>query len=403
VQWRLLRLLAERHRNLVVVGDPCQTLYGWRGAEVRFLLNFQRDLPDAKVLRLGQNFRSTRRIVDLAEALRRPLGYGAQLWTDSPPGPPARIHVAADERAEATFVAAELQRLVSEGLVEGLGEIAVLYRTRSQSFELARAMRERQIPYRVRGGGDFFEAGAVRDAIAYLRLAHNPADSAALAAIVNTPPRRLGRLVERLRRQTATVAELPNLAAPLGAAAVTGALELVGLVEDLHARASVLRPAALLEIALERSGYRVWLAGQAEGKERLHHLADLSQLIAEAGADLETWLADMALGENASAVEVHDRVHLSTIHRAKGGEWRAVFVVGVEEGLLPHRRALAGGSPAGSGAEDELRAAYVAVTRPRELLYLTRCRARGTGDRVMLRRPSRFLSLLPEEHLERAA
>src|SRR5262249_22722253 len=154
------------------VGDPCQTLYGWRGAEVRFLLNFRRDLPGAKVLKLGQNFRSTRRIVDLAEALRRPLGYGAQLCTDSPPGPPARVQVAADERAEATFVAAEIERLRSEGRIEGLGEVAVLYRTRGQSFELARALRERHIPYRVRGGGDFFEASAVRDAIAYLRLAH---------------------------------------------------------------------------------------------------------------------------------------------------------------------------------------------------------------------------------------
>jgi DNA helicase-2/ATP-dependent DNA helicase PcrA len=370
---------------------------------VRFLLNFQRDLPDAKVLRLGQNFRSTRRIVDLAEALRRPLGYGAELWTDSPPGPPARVHVAADERAEATFVAAEIQRLLAEGLVEALGEIAVLYRTRSQSFELARALRERLINYRVRGGGDFFEASAVREAVAYLRLAHDPSDSAALAAIVNTPPRRLGRLVETLRRQPATVAELPNLAAPLGAAAMAGALELVGLVENLHAQASVLRPAALLEFAFEHSGYRAWLAGRAEGEEQLHHLADLSRLIAEAGADLETWLADMALGEDGEVVDAHDRVLLSTIHRAKGGEWRAVFVVGVEEGLLPHRRALEGHSPAGASPEDELRAAYVAVTRPRELLYLTHCQVRGTGERAVLRRPSRFLSLLPEEHLERAA
>ncbi len=398
-QYRLLRLLAERHRNLVAVGDPRQTLYGWRGADVRFLREFQRDFPEARVLGLDQNFRATGRLVDLANALAAPLPYGRRLWTDNPPGEPARLQVVPDEEAEAAFVATEIAQLCAERQVEHPGEIAVLYRTNGQAHHLALALRERRLPYRVRGSGDLFARREVRDAVAYLRLAHNPADAAALARIANMPPRRLGRVAAALRAQPVAADELPGLAGRYGPAAMAAAETLAALVAELHARSAEFAPAPLLDLALERSGYRAWLAQQPDGSARLAHLASLRTLAA-AGGDLSTWLAEVHLGEDLAAADDAERVLLTTIHGAKGGEWRWVFVLGVEEGLLPHARALLGEAGERDGVEAERRVAYVAVTRPREGLYLLCCRTRRRGERAEPRHPSRFLRGLP---LERAA
>jgi len=403
-QYRLLQLLAERHRNLVVVGDPLQTLYGWRGADTRFLVAFERDFPEARVVSLDQNFRATGRLVDLANALGAALPFSRRLWTDNPPGEPARLHVAADEEAEAAFVAAEIGRLCAEGRVAGPDEVAVLYRTNEQAHRLALALRERRLPYRVRGPGDLFARREVRDAVAYLRLAHCPDDAAALARIVNVPPRRLGRLAETLRAAPVPARELPALARSCGAAAVASAEALVALIGELHACSGDWPPAALLDLALDRSDYRAWLAGQTDGEARLAHLAALRALAARAEGGLGAWLADLQLGEDVAAGPgAGEGVVLTTIHGAKGGEWRVVFVTGLEEGLLPHARALLDDAPEGEGVEAERRVAYVAVTRPREGLYLLCCRTRRRGARSEPRRPSRFLRGLPLARIERAA
>ena len=399
-QYRLLRLLAARHRNLVAVGDPRQTLYGWRGADVRFLREFQRDFPEARVLGLDQNFRATGRLVDLANTLAAPLPYGRRLWTDNPPGEPARLHVVPDEEAEAAFVATEIRRLCAEGQVEHPGEVAVLYRTNGQARHLALALRERGLPYRVRGGGDLFARREVRDAVAYLRLAHNPADAAALARIANAPPRRLARIAAALRAEPVEAAELPGFARRCDAAAVAAAEELAALVAELHARSADLAPAPLLDLALERSGYRAWLGERPDGDARLAQLASLRTLAAAADCGLGPWLAELHLGEDLTTADEAERVLLTTIHGAKGGEWRRVFVLGVEEGLLPHARALLGEPGERDVVEAERRVAYVAVTRPREGLYLLCCRTRRRGERPESRQPSRFLRGLP---LERAA
>lgn len=404
VQYALLRALAERHRNLVVVGDPLQTLYGWRGADVRFLKEFERDFPETRVISLDQNFRSTGRIVELANALGEKLAYRRPLWTTNPPGELPRLYVAPDEPAEAAFVAAEIVRLRTEGQINHLGEVAVLYRTNHQVPQLVLALRERQLPYRLRGNGDLFARREVRDAVAYLRLAQNPADALALARIVNVPPRRLGRLADHLRARPAPAHELPALARAYGPRARASAEELVALIDDLHARSGQLTPLRLLDLALKQSGYQAWLAGQSDGAARLAQLATLRVLAARAEGDVGSWLAELQLGEeDDSTPDDDDRVVLTTIHGAKGGEWRVVFVVGVEEGLLPHRRALLGRSSERDGVEEELRVAYVAVTRPRERLYLTCCRTRRRSERSEPRRPSRFLLGLPLDRRERAA
>jgi len=398
-QYALLRRLAARHRNAVVVGDPRQTLYAFRGADVRFLRAFERDFPGARTVRLDENFRATGRLVDLANALGAGLAYGGPLRTANPPGQVALLHVAADEAGEAAFVAAEVERLRRAGGIDRLGDVAVLYRTNRQADRLAVALRARRLPYRVRGAGELFARSEVRDAVAYLRVASNPADGPALARIVNVPPRRLGRLATLLRTGPVPATELPALAARFGRAAAASAAALLALLDGLRAQRERLAPAALLDLALERSGYRVWLAGLPDGPTRLSSLEGLRDLAAGAsGAEggLAGWLADLQLGEDAAAgPDEAERILLTTIHGAKGGEWRTVFVVGVEEGLLPHHRALAVGRDAPGAVEEELRVAYVAVTRPRERLYLTCCRSRWRGERRVPRVPSRFLRGLP--------
>lgn len=398
-QYRLLRLLAARHRNLVAVGDPQQTLYGWRGADVRFLRAFQRDFPEARMLSLDQNFRATGRLVDLANALAAPLPYGRRLWTDNPPGEPARLQGVPDEEAKAAFVASTIARLCADGRVAHPGEVAVLYRANWQAEHLALVLRQQRLPYRVRGGGDLFARREVRDAVAYLRLAHDPADPTALARIANVPPRRLGRVAQALRAQPVPAHELQHLAGRFDPPAVAAAEALAALVTELHARSTELGPAALLDLALERSGYRAWLAEQPDGSARLAHLTAL-RVLATDGGDLGTWLAALHLGEDLAAADDAERVLLTTIHGAKGGEWRWVFVLGVEEGLLPHARTLQGAAGEQDRVEAERRVAYVAVTRPREGLYLLCCRTRRRGERPAPRQPSRFLRGLP---LARAA
>jgi DNA primase catalytic core len=199
-QYLLLRSLAARHRNLVLVADPRQTIYGWRGADARCLAAFRQDFPDVRTLALDQNFRSSARLVAVANVYSAALGYGPRLWTANPPGATPRRFAAADEQAEAEFVAGQIERLTSDRGGAAPGDVAVLYRTRRQATEVAVALRARRLPYRVRGEGDLFARPEVRDAVAYLRLAHNPGDGAALARIANSSPRRLARLADALSR-----------------------------------------------------------------------------------------------------------------------------------------------------------------------------------------------------------
>jgi DNA helicase II / ATP-dependent DNA helicase PcrA len=411
-QYELLRLLAERHRNLIAVGDPRQALYGWRGADVRFLDRLQRDFPGTQLLSLDQNFRSTGQIVRLANALAEPLGSYPPLWTDNPPGIRAVFFTATNEQQEAAFVAAEISRLESDRMTGSLREIAVLYRTNRQASELIFALRERRLPYRVRGGADLLARREVRDLIAYLRLAHNPEDEAALTRIVNVPPRRLGRLAEALRAQPCTTSQLVDRARRVGPVAIGDASALVDLIRRLHDQVRHQSPAETLDLVLDRTGYRTWVSGKSSGTSDLRWLSDLRRLAERSDGALGDWLAELQLGEE-SVPDADDAgsVLLTTIHGAKGGEWAVVFVVGVEEGLLPHVRSsvsttsTANGTRVliGSGVDEELRVAYVAVTRPRERLYLTCCRNRVVGDRVEGRMPSRFLRGIPADLLAPAA
>lgn len=407
-QYELLRVLAARERNLVLVGDPRQTLFGWRGADSRFLREIGHDFPDARVLRLDQNFRSSGRIVAVANVLGSALGEEQPLWTTNPPGEPALLYVAADEADEARFVVNQIERLLASEEIDHPGEVAILYRTNQQAMELILALRVRGLPYRVRGQRDLLARREVRDALAYLRLIYQPADATALARIVNIPPRGLARLAPIIRVRSTTLAELPSLAAGLGERPRFAAEALGEVCSNARERSTRRSPAEVLDDVLERSGYRTWLGGQSDGPARLSSLTALRRLVEELATEStprepRSWLVDLTIEDVEDGASHRDalRVLLATIHQAKGDEARVVFVVGLEDGLLPHAHALRSSDEA-VGLVAERQVAYVAVTRARERLYLTWCRTRTRGGVSEARRPSQFLRGLPLLRIERA-
>jgi len=402
-QWALIELLAARHGNLLVAGDAAQGIFTWRGADPRALLTFAERYPAAVVVTLDTCHRSTGRLVALGNALSDLLAYRPPLRTDNPPGPLPRLLLAEDEHAEAAFVANQIGALLDRGLLPHPGEAAVLFRTRGQADVLAAALRAVGVPYAMAGHADLFGARAVRDLLAYLRLAVNPADRSALVRIVDTPRRGLGRLGVTLLEEPATTAELPGRAADFGTAAVAAAAALMATVYELHADAQRGASAvALLDRALDRSGYQAWLERHPEGVDRLRTLARLRALAQRAELPLAEWLVALALGDEL--VPVADEVtHLSSVHQAKGKEWRTTFAVGVEEGLVPHYRAVSGSDAGEAALEEELRVCYVALTRGRERLYVSACRERSRGSQTERRQPSRWLSALLPELLVRAA
>jgi DNA helicase-2/ATP-dependent DNA helicase PcrA len=269
---------------------------------------------------------------------------------------------------------------------------------------LVAALHEHGLPYRVRGHADLFSRREVRDVLAYMRLARSPSDGAALARIVNVPPRRLSRLADALARDPMPIEALAALGAAYGPQAAANAQALVELIRELQSATAVQAPASLLDLVLAKSGYSDWLKRQADGTERIRHLEALRSVAARADTDLGTWLADLHLDQEVDPAADDRRVLLSSIHASKVREWSIVFLTGLEEGLLPHARALAASKDEDgpTGLEDERRVFFVGLTRPRLLVCLSYCRERRAGGTVRPRRPSRFLDDLPAD-LVRAA
>jgi DNA helicase-2/ATP-dependent DNA helicase PcrA len=403
-QWRLVELLAARHGDLVVAGDDAQCVFSWRGANPRALRDFAEHHPDASTVTLDKNHRSTDRLVRVGNALGELLACRGPLWTDNPPGPMPRLLVAEDEHAEAGFVAQQIGALLDRGLLPHPGEASVVFRTRAQADVLVGALRAAGLPYSLYGHADLFGTRPVRDVFAYLRLALNPADRGALARVADVPRRGLARLAASLLEEPVTIAELPGRASEFGPAAVSAAAGLAAAVYELHAEA--VRGASLprlLDRALDRTGYRAWLEHHPDGTRRLRLLARLRVLAQRVDVPLAEWLDGVALGEDLVLAD-EEVVRLSSVHMAKGREWRATFAIGVEEGLFPHSRAIAAAnaSPDADALDEELRGLYVALTRARERLYVSACRQRSRGDRFEPRQPSRWLRALPPDLLASA-
>jgi len=409
-QYRWLRALASEHRNLCAVGDEDQSIYGWRGADIRNILDFEKDYADATVIRLEQNYRSTQAILATAGAVIRNNQdrRGKTLWTANAKGALPVLYHAPDERAEARFVIQEIARGARE---RPLGDFVVFYRTNAQSRVLEEECLRAGIGYSLVGGTKFYDRKEVKDLLAYLRVIANPSDEWSLLRVINTPPRGIGgstvaKLSEdaetRGKRLVDSIDEPPpTLAAGLRAKV----LDFSRLLASLRSQGAGSQPgavAALVEETLRATGYIDWLRGKGapDGESRLEDLREFVTVAQEAdreGQSLGEFLEQVALVADAdSLTDARDRITLMTLHTSKGLEFPVVFLVGMEEGLFPHRRSLL----SRDAIEEERRLCYVGMTRAREVLYLSRARRRHVFGSETENLPSRFLKEIPTELLD---
>ena len=415
-QYQLIRLLGA-HGNVCAVGDDDQSIYGWRGADVRNMQDFLRDFPGAKLVRLEENYRSTQIVLDAANGViaENAGRIGKTLVTRRRGGEQVTLLAAADERDEAEWVVRELERRSAAG-EHRYADMAVLYRTNSQSRALEEAFRRAGIPYRLIGAISFYERREVKDLLAYLRLVANPSDDEAFLRAVSVPRRGLGETSLAVLGQAATAWGKPLLAAARGADMVPdlrpnvrGAFRsLAGFIDGLVEKASHLPPAEVLEQVIRAIDYEAVL--NAEGPEGADRWENVRELVAsaadwseevtddpEAGIPLERFLAEAALLSSAETVIGSDEgVTLMTLHTAKGLEWPVVVLTGMEHGLFPLARA----EEQPDGLEEERRLCYVGLTRAKDKLYLTWARARRRGGELRPGMPSRFLKALPPNIVE---
>jgi len=421
-QYRLLQLLASEHGNLMVVGDEDQSIYGFRHADIRNILDFEHDFPEAAVVKLEQNYRSTQTILSAANAVvernreRRPK----ELWTDIEGGALVQLSEVGDEHEEARWVAGEIERLGEEDGV-ARSDIAIFYRTNAMSRALEDTLVRFEMPYQVIGGTKFYDRAEVKDAVAYLNLLLNPADQVSFSRIVNSPRRGIGnttqgRLVSYANTAGLTIWEVAERAEEvpgLSAAAVKAVSRFFGTMDLLRARVdSGAAIADVLQAVLSETGYLESLEAErtVEAEGRIENLEAFVEAAVEFDLNresegesevppLEEFLQQISLlSDQDSIEEEQDMVTLMTVHNAKGLEYDTVFVVGCEDGSFPHMRALEEG-----GEEEERRLCYVAITRARQRLYMTWARERRLFGRSERNLPSRFIDELPVELTERHA
>jgi DNA helicase-2/ATP-dependent DNA helicase PcrA len=433
VQYELVGRLAAATRNLTVVGDDDQSIYGWRGAEPRNLIDFHRDFPDAPLIKLEENYRSTQVILDAANAViagnRERLGK--QLWTSRAGGDLIDLYTAGDERGEAYRIAQLVRGLIDDGPYSP-GDIAVLYRTNAQSRVLEEQLRAVGVQPHVYGLS-FFDRKEVKDVFAYLRLIANPAADSAFERIVNVPPRGIGETtIERVREQSGPgglyAAARDSVRGALSGLPTAARRKLTTFVDTIEGlRAVIASGASVAEVVIqtvERSGMRARFEaeGTPDAEDRLKNLAELvtvaSDYDEEAGAEgtLDGFLEKLALtgaGDGPGGVPTPerdqrgdggrgDRLVMMTVHLAKGLEFPVVFLAGMEDGLFPSLREREDHDSA-RALEEERRLAYVAITRAKERLHLSWARTRRVWGQVKLQEPSRFLAEVPAECMARPA
>jgi ATP-dependent DNA helicase UvrD/PcrA len=404
-QYRLLQLLSAKHRNLCAVGDPDQSIYGWRGADINNILDFERDFPGTQTIALEQNYRSTNHILDAANAVisnnreRKPK----QLFSELGDGEPVRAVEVEDEHAEARFVAAGIAGLVEQGYSGD--EVAVFYRTNAQSRVLEDVLVRQGIGYQVIGGPRFYERAEIKDVIAYLQTIDNPYDAVSLQRIANRPRRGIGDTsLARLQtwadaqgRSLWEATEFPEEAG-VGAAPTRAVTAFRNLLLSCQAGALDLPVPELLERVLDQSGYLEALEAErtieAQGRiENLQELVGVAREYQETADEpsLSHFLQEISLYSDQDAIRGEQSlVTLMTLHNAKGLEFRAVFLIGLEEGIFPHSR-----SVEEQGVEEERRLCYVGMTRAQELLTLIHASSRALWGARNYNLPSRFLDELP--------
>ena len=408
-QYRLIRLLTSEHRNICVVGDGDQSIYRFRGADLRNILEFERDYPGTRIIRLEQNYRSTKRILAIAADViaHNVARKDKTLWTENAEGERAVVYRAWDEHEEANFVSQTVLRARGEG--KDYGDLAVFYRTNAQSRVLEDALRRGGIPYVIVGGVKFYERKEVKDTLAYLRLIVNPSDDVAFRRAVGAPARGIGRVTltrleevaAREKRAMLEVAQTPP--ADIRGGGGKALEEFASLIGRLRFERTGMTLPALLDHVLEASGYREALKAE-RSSEADARLENLEELVAAAedyergdlATGLEGFLDTIALVSDVDEMpEGRQAVTLMTLHSAKGLEFPFVFLTGLEEGVFPHARSLGDTDE----IEEERRLCYVGVTRAKQRLFLSyalhrRLHGYGLGE------PSRFLREMPDEHLD---
>ncbi len=413
-QYELVKLLAGERANLFVVGDEDQSIYRFRGADYRNITRFREDYPEARVILLEQNYRSTQTILDVANAViaRNPHRHPKQLYTVKAGGPQIRALEAYDEQEEVDLIVSEIQRLAARGDAQ-LGDCAVMYRTNAQSRPIEDAFVRRGMPYKLVGATRFYERKEIKDVVAYLRLIHNPYDGVGLSRIINVPPRAIGDRTVGTLVGWAQAKGVPVYAAlqilreteedPFGTRARRALVEFTAMIEELSQASRERDLLDVLDLLLERTGYARYVQdGTDEGQARWENILEL-RTVARQYADLPpaqaltSFLEEIALVSDVDNLDEQvDAPTLLTLHAAKGLEFRVVFITGVEEGLFPHSRSM--DDP--DEMEVERRLCYVGVTRAKERLYLLRTFRRTLYGESQVSEPSRFLLELPPHLLE---
>lgn len=407
-QYLLTKFLAAKHRNICVVGDADQSIYGWRGADIQNILDFEKDYPDAKVIKLEQNYRSTQIILDAANAVienntgRKPKN----LWTENKSGADIIYFQAVDERDEARFVIEQLQNL-QRTENKKLGDMAILYRTNTQSRIFEEMLIKSGISYNMVGGLKFYERKEIKDIIAYLRVIFNPADSLSLLRIINVPKRGIGDASLAKIQAHAAANNVSLFEAVSNAAAIDGLSsrfvskldDLAGIIFELMNLANEAPVEDLIDRVLRDTGYLEELENertpQAQSRiDNLHELISVAQEFAasEEENNLENFLAHVALVSDIDDTELgEDAITLMTLHSSKGLEFPVVLLVGMEEGLFPHARTLMDETE----IEEERRLCYVGITRAKEKLFLSSTKMRTIYGNTVTYPPSRFLQEIP--------
>ncbi|MBM3463741.1 MAG: ATP-dependent DNA helicase PcrA [Armatimonadetes bacterium] len=417
-QYMLIRMLAGKHLNLCVVGDDDQSIYGFRGADVSIILQFEKDFPSARVIKLEQNYRSTQSVLDAANAVvaNNPNRKDKMMWTANSKGERPRYFEASEGIIEARYVIKNIKDMVRTG-GRSYGDFAVLYRTNAQSRLFEDALKLASIPYILVGGQRFYDRKEIKDLVAYMRAVVNPDDDLNLKRIINVPARGIGtitlnRIVTAAARQGLSFHKMLrgiNTLGDITPKALSAVSEVVGLIDDLQRRMETQPPKELLERIIRVTGFKDHLAEDRtpEGRSRLENVAELVNVAAQFERDaeregieptLENFLNRIALVADVDALkEEGGAVTLMTLHSAKGLEYPVVFLAGMEEGLFPHSRVFTDPRE----LEEERRLCYVGMTRAREQLVLTRARVRDMYGESRSAIESQFVKEIPEQMLER--
>ncbi|WP_068471414.1 ATP-dependent helicase [Candidatus Protochlamydia phocaeensis] len=418
-QYAMARLLVEKRRNLFVVGDPDQSIYSWRGANIQNILNFERDYPGAKIIRLEQNYRSHTHILQAANALisHNANRYEKKLWSDLGPGEKIKLFIGEDERAEADFVATQIAQHRSKQSIP-LNEMVVFYRTNAQSRVFEDYLLGRGVPYIIVGGLSFYQRREIKDILAFLRIAQSGADFISFARTINLPKRGLGEAsIEKIRQGAneegmtilayceALLTEKPlRSILRLSAKQKEGVADYMRIIHELRQLAKQGSIRDLVLAAIEGTGYLPYLMEDKETYEERRE--NLDELIAKAvewemsapDPSLEAFLEELSLKSSLDeADQSQDRLSLMTIHNGKGLEFKVTFLVGLEEDLFPHVNSKNNSEE----IEEERRLCYVGITRAKDFLYLSYCHTRYLWGNLRMQKPSRFLKEIPNEHLER--